>query len=204
MGNTKYNKAIVDKICGYIADGLNLKQSCQAALVSESSVLLWRKTYPDFAEKIEAAREQMRSKILAKIKAAGKDDWRALAEYLRLAFAEYRYGNSPQVNVAVQQNMAVSDPDRAFLIAKLEETRARALSDKDGAPLQLADKSGASDAREVALEAKRKLGAAPVAEPEPEQLREKPPTLTVVERAEWREARRRAYERDEVDELLDG
>ena len=90
----------------------------------------YRKEQLGFAEKVEAAREIMRSKILAKIKAAGQDDWRALECFLRLSFAEYRFGNNQQVNVAIQQNMAVSDPERAELINKLEETRARALVTK--------------------------------------------------------------------------
>ena len=205
---TKYSKAVVDRICRYIESGLNNKQACQAAGISETSLLVWRKSHPGFADKIEAAREIMRSKVLAKIKAAGAKDWRAHVEFLRLAFAEYRFSNSQQVNVAIQQNMEVYDPDRADLILKrnkvLEETRARALADKPVVPLQLTDKGGASsDARDVALEAERalQLPAPPVSEPE--RLREKPPT-TVVERADWRDAQRRAYQRDEVDELLDG
>jgi len=96
--------------------------------------------------------------VLAKIKAAGAKDWRAHVEFLRLAFAEYRFGNSPQVNVALQQNMVHYDPERAKLIAELEQRRARALADKGGAsePLQLED---ASDAREIAEEAQRMLAA---------------------------------------------
>jgi hypothetical protein len=114
--NTKYSKAMVDRICRYIASGLNNLQACQAARISETSLLVWRKKHPDFAEKVEAAREIMRSKVLAKIKAAGKDDWRALECFLRLAFAEYRFGNQQNVNVAVQQNMAVIDPERRIFV----------------------------------------------------------------------------------------
>jgi len=152
MGNkTKYSKQVVDRICGFIASGLNYQQAA----------------------------------------AAGAKDWRAHVEFLRLSFAEYRFGNSQQVNVAIQQNMAVSDPERAQLIDELEKTRARALADKPVAPLQLADKSGASDAR-------LQEPAAPVAK----RLREHPPK-TVVERADWREERRQWAGRDEVDEILD-
>jgi len=203
MGNkTKYSKAIVAKICKFIASGLNNKQAVQAAGISETSFLVWRKQYPDFAAKVEAAREVMRSKILAKIKAAGNDDWRAHVEFLRLAFAEYRFGNSQQVNVAIQQNMTAYDPDRADLIAKLEETRARALAARPE-PLQLADKP---DAREIALEQERRLQEPPTPEPTPESLREKPPT-TVVARADLLEERMRRegwVSSDEIDEVLDG
>jgi hypothetical protein len=208
MGNkTKYSKAIVDKICRFIESGLNNKQACAAAGISETSLLVWRKQHPDFADKIEAAREIMRAKVLAKIKAAGAKDWRAHVEFLRLAFAEYRFSNSQHVNVAIQQNMAMTDPERTELIAKLEKARAKALADKSGAsePLQLTDASGASDTRAIALEAERKLAGGQGAqaaepEPEPERLREKPPQN--VERAEWREAQRREACRDEVDEVL--
>src|SRR6266436_6194775 len=119
MGNkTKHSKAVVDKICLFISSGLNNKQACQAAGISETSLIVWRRQHPDFALKVEAAREIMRSKILAKIKAAGAKDWRAHVEFLRLAFAEYRFGNSPQVNVALQQNMTAYAPERTKLIAE--------------------------------------------------------------------------------------
>jgi Bacteriophage Sf6, terminase small subunit-like len=211
MGNkTKYSKAVVDRICRYIASGLNYKQAAQAALIGERTLLEWRRKYPDFADKVEAAREIMRSKVLAKIKAAGAKDWRAHVEFLRLAFAEYRFGNSQQVNVAIKQNMAVSDPERTKLIDELEKARARALSHKSVADraneeLQLRDKQ--LNAREISLEAERKLAEGQSAEahdPEPESLREKPPK-TVVERADWRDECKRptTSRRDEVDEILD-
>jgi hypothetical protein len=69
--------------------------------------------------------------------------------------------------------------------------------------LQLEDATGA---RSIALEAERKLAEGQSVEahdPEPERLREKPPT-TVVERDDWRDAARRQAPRDEVDEILDG
>jgi hypothetical protein len=202
MGNkTKYSKAVVDRICKLIADGLNYKQACQAAGICETSLLVWRKRHPDFAEKIEAAREIMRAAVLAKIKAGGATDWRAHVEFLRLAFAEYRFSSQNQVNVAISQSMHVSDPERAELIEKLEETRARALAVKNVAtePLQLEDKH---DARETALETERHLGEPPTPEPEPERLKERPPR-NIVERDEWRAAANRQAAGDEVDEILD-
>jgi hypothetical protein len=200
----KYSKAIVDRICKFIESGLNNKQACQAAGISETSLLVWRKQHPEFAERVEAAREFMRAQVLAKIREAGKDDWRALECFLRLSFSEYRLPAN-QVSVAVQTNVDVSDPERARLIDELEKARARVLADKPLAP-QLEDKTEASDAREVALEAERRLQepAAPVAEPEPARLRERPPkTVVERERDEWREAQRRQAARDEVDEILD-
>jgi hypothetical protein len=190
MGNkTKYSKAIVDKICSYIESGLNNKQACAAAGICETSLRMWRKAHPDFDAKIEAAREVLRAKVLAKIKAAGAKDWRAHVEFLRLAFAEYRVGNSQQVNVAIQQNnMAVSDPERAELI----EMRARALANNSKAsePLQLADASDVRDARAIAEEAERNLGAERPAQAEPERLREHAPR---IERADWPDERSRPF-----------
>jgi hypothetical protein len=205
---TKYSEAIVDKICGYISSGLNNKQACAAAGISETSLLKYRKQHPGFDEKISAAREIMRSKVLAKIKAAGANDWRAHEAFLRLAFSEYRFSNNQQVNVAVQTNMTAYDPERAEQIAArnkaLEEQRARALAAAPASePLQLTDKSDASEgAREIAEEAERKLSAPPTPPPTPERLKEHPPR-NIVERAEWREAQRRQACRDEVDEILD-
>ena len=93
--------------------------------------------------------------------------------------------------------MEVYDPERAELIElrnKAQEARARALADKGASePLQLADKSGASDAREIALEAESKIAkgvSVEVHDPEPRRLRERPPR-TVVERADLQEERMR-------------
>jgi hypothetical protein len=94
---------------------LNNKQACQAVGIGETTLREWRNEHEGLEERLEAAREVMRSKVLAKIKAAGAQDWRAHEAFLRLAFAEYRFGNSQQVNVAIQQNLAVSGPERAEL-----------------------------------------------------------------------------------------
>ena len=211
MGNkTKYSKAIVTTICRYISDGLNNKQACQAAGICETTLSAWRREHPDFAERVEAAREVMRAKVLAQIKAAGAKDWRAHAEFLRLAFAGYRFANSPQVNVAIQQNtMQLTDPERAELIAKLEKARAKALADKSGAsePLQLED---AKDSRAIAEEAERALQegaekpAKPLTLPKPKPLK-----MTLVETADDQMRRMRAEGWrsadcvDGINELLD-
>ena len=201
---TKFSPKLISKLLSYIKDGLNLKQACQAVGIGETTLREWRQQHEGLEERLEAARETMRAKILKQIKEAGAKDYRALVEYLRLSFPEYRYGAGQNVNIALQQNMSVSDPDRAAAIAKLEEARARALADKSGAsepPLQLEDASGP---RAIALEAERKLAEGQSLEahdPEPERLRERPPT-TVVERDDWRDAARQQARRDEVAELL--
>lgn len=193
---TKYSPALINKLLNYIADGLNNKHACAAVGIGETTLREWRAEHAGLEEKIEAAREVMRSKVLAEIKKAGAKDWRAHECFLRLAFAEYRFGTSNQVNVAIQNNsMQLTDPERAALI----ELRENALARKSGAR-----EPDAKDARAIALEAERNLAQPPPAAAEPERLRERPPK-TVVERADWREERggwREARSRDEVDEIL--
>ena len=151
---TKYSPALINKLIRYIEDGLNLKQSCLAAGIGETTLREWRNEHEGLEERIEQAREVMRAKVLAEIKAAGAKEWRAHAEFLRLAFAEYRFGQSPQINVAVQNTMHLTDPERADLIARREKALALAASNAASAPLQLED---ARDAREIAEAAEREL-----------------------------------------------
>lgn len=206
MGNrTKYSKAIVAKICGYLASGLNLKQSAAAAGICENTLASWRKLYPDFAAKVESAREQMRAKVLAQILEAGKSDWRALAEHLRLSFPELRYGNGPSVNVAIQQNnMAVSDAERERLIKMREDALNKAAA-KPAEPLQLED---ASDPRAIAEKAEATL--AQPQEPPKQLLLPKPKPMTIVDRAETQAARMKregwqaAEDCVDFDDILDG
>ena len=201
MGNkTKYSKTIVKKICSYIEQGLNNKQASQAAGICETTLREWRKEHPDFAEKVEQAREQMRAKVLAQILEAGKSDWRALAEHLRLSFPELRDGNGPSVNVAIQQN-TITDPERASLI----EMRNRALANKSGEPLQLED---VKDPRAIAEETERALQAG-VEEQPAKPLVLPPPKMTIVERGDdqlrrmRREGWRSAEDCVDINELLD-
>jgi transposase-like protein len=194
----KWSPALAAKLISYIADGLNYQQACQAIGICPNTLRRWRRDREGFDAKIEAAREILRAKILAKIKAAGAKDWRAWAEFLRLSFAEYRFGNGPSVHVAVQQNLEVSDPQRAELIQR----RAKALEARASEPSRPTD---ASDARTIALEteARLKQGVVEVHDPEPKRLRERPPT-TIIERADLLEERqwREAARRDETDEIL--
>lgn len=194
---TIYSPALVKELLGYIEDGLNIKSACAAAGVGVSTLREWRAEYPGLEEDLNAAREKMRAKILAQIKAAGagkEGDWKALAEYLRLSFPELRFGNGANVNIALQNNLTLEerDPERARLIAELEGARARALAESAASePLQITD---ASDARAIALETERSLqeerSAERLAEAEPERLREHAPR---TERADWRDERSRPF-----------
>ena len=92
---TLYVPKIVDRLLAYIADGLNIKQACAAVCVSPRTLADWRIDHPEIVPRLEAAREASRAKALAKIKAASKDDWRSIAEWLRLSFSQdYMRGNT--------------------------------------------------------------------------------------------------------------
>lgn len=193
-----YTPELLAQIISYIESGLNYRQSCAAAGISESTLRKWRKR-PAIAEKIESAREALRAKVLAEIKAAGATDWRAAAEFLRLSFAEYRFGSGTSVQVALQQTLTLSDrdPERAALIERREKALAATTATK-----QLVD---ASERRAEALETERELKDAggEVRDPEPAHLREHPPT--VVDHANMREEMRGwrdAARRDEIDSQI--
>jgi len=205
---TKYSETLIKKLLSFISDGLNNKQACQAVGIGETTLREWRAAHEGLEERLQAAREVLRAKVLGQIRAAGAKDWRAHVEFLRLSFSEDRFGSGPtNVNVALQNNISLEerDPERARLIAELEEQRARALANTScvEAPLQLAD---AGDSQEKALAAERQLKEERTVEVRVEPVRayEQPPK-TVVERADLREERRQwreAARRDEVEELL--
>jgi transposase-like protein len=58
--------------------------------ICENTLSAWRKQYSDLKPRIDAAREVARQTALQGIKTAGKKGWRALAEWLKLTFPEYR------------------------------------------------------------------------------------------------------------------
>ena len=97
------------------------------------------------------------------------------------------------------------DPERAKLIAQLEESRARALAGEASEPLAL------EDARKEALDAERRIRNGEARKPDaiPPRLAERPPR-TIVERCDEQERRMRAEgwkpieDVIDVDEILDG
>ncbi len=78
----------------------------------------------DLDPRIDAAREVARQTTLEGIKTAGEKDWRALAEWLKLTFLEYRSGSSINVNATAMNDnrtVVVTEAKRAELQAKLKE-----------------------------------------------------------------------------------
>jgi hypothetical protein len=147
----------------------------------------------------EAAREQLRARVLAQMRRVGKDDWRCLAEFARLTFTDLR-NNGANVSVAVQAVTTLSDrdPERALLIARREAALANAAASSP--PLQLDD---SIDARAIAEETEARLKQAVDVEPEPER-----PPRSAVDKAAWAEQQRRDWsaaaraQRDDLDDVL--
>jgi len=92
------------KICLALGSGLTLDQAARASGISHDTLKRWRDDMPEFAAKVDAARDIARQDALDRLKTAGKQDWRAISEWLRLTFAEYRIGNGPTVNVGIGRN----------------------------------------------------------------------------------------------------
>ena len=121
---SKYSPAVVDRLLAALAAGLTQKQACMTCGISENTLSAWRKEYPELEPQMDIAREQARKKALEGIKTAGEKDWRALAEWLKLTFAEYRSGHNINVNATAvndQRTVVITEQKRAELQAKLKE-----------------------------------------------------------------------------------
>ena len=75
-----------------------------AAGIGETTLSRWKDEHPRLVAQLVEAREQARQDALAGIKKAGKNgNWRALAEFLKLSFPEYRQANTKvEVNTNAQ------------------------------------------------------------------------------------------------------
>ena len=104
---TKYNEAVVKKLCDALADGMPQKGACINAGISETTLAGWREQYHELNDLMERAREVARLQALRGIKNAGERDWRATESWLRLTFpADYR-GNKVEVNENASSNAVV-------------------------------------------------------------------------------------------------
>ena len=52
---TKYNKALVIKLCKYLEEGQTISTACGLCGISNETFLVWRNEKPDFAVMVEAA-----------------------------------------------------------------------------------------------------------------------------------------------------
>jgi len=130
---TKYSEETIARLCEALADGLPIKGACVVAGIGVTTLAEWREQHPGLEERMNEAREIARQKALQSIKARGEKDWRAHAEWLKLAFpADYR-GSANKIEVSA---IAVSGT------VLPEEERARLIERREKAPLALASKSG--------------------------------------------------------------
>ena len=79
---TKYTPPTVAKITDALRGGNTRRASCAVADVSQDSLALWLRTYPEFAEAVEKAEGKAEAKMVSVIKAASETTWQAAAWWL--------------------------------------------------------------------------------------------------------------------------
>jgi hypothetical protein len=113
---TKFNKKRADLLLKALRAGLTKAQACLACGISRQTLATWCEKYPDFGLRVDAAREEARQDALESIRDAGKEDWKALAQWLRLAFPEYRTEQRHTVQLNAQTNILCDEETRAQII----------------------------------------------------------------------------------------
>ena len=97
---TKFSEESVRRLCSAIADGMPARGACVVAGIGVTTLNEWRERYPDLQERLSDAREHARLKALQAIKAAGKQDWRAWSEWLKLTYAADYRGTRAKIEVS--------------------------------------------------------------------------------------------------------
>jgi hypothetical protein len=75
------------RILKAIAVGMPEHGACLVAGISQPTLIEWKNQYPQIAEAVELAREQLREKLLERVELASQTDWRAADAHLKLAYA---------------------------------------------------------------------------------------------------------------------
>lgn len=65
----KYNKQIIEAICGFIRDGDSQKLACKKVGIGDSTFHDWMRAKPEFAERIKKAKEEFQATITGKLEA---------------------------------------------------------------------------------------------------------------------------------------
>jgi hypothetical protein len=116
---TKFNDATLDQLCTALADGCPIKCACTVAGIGVTTLSAWRERRPKVNQRMDEARELARRKALQAIKAAGEKDWRAHAEWLRLAFPSDYRGNGNKIEVSANaQTVVLTEEERLKLIER--------------------------------------------------------------------------------------
>jgi hypothetical protein len=135
---TKFNKKRADLLIKALRAGLTKAQACLACGISRQTLATWCEKYPEFGLRVDAAREEARQEALEDIKDAGKEDWKATAQWLRLAFPEYRTEQRQTVQLNSQTNILCDEETRMQIvemrkkIMERQENRERLTSGTNG------------------------------------------------------------------------
>ena len=79
---TKYTEQTVAKLLEALRGGNTRRASCAVADVSQDSLALWLRTYPEFAEAVEKAEGKAEAKMVSVIRDASDTTWQAAAWWL--------------------------------------------------------------------------------------------------------------------------
>jgi hypothetical protein len=79
---TKYKPETVEKILEALRGGNTRRASCAVADVSQDSLALWLRIYPEFAEAVEKAEGKAEAKMVSIIRDASDTTWQAAAWWL--------------------------------------------------------------------------------------------------------------------------
>jgi hypothetical protein len=128
---TKFTDETLERLCAAIGDGMPLRGACVVAGIGVTTLKEWRERYPDLEERIADGREHARLRGLQAIKAAGKKDWRAWAEWLKLTHpTEYRGSGG---KIAISTTAITSGPIMIEeRLRELQETRQRMIREQKG------------------------------------------------------------------------
>ena len=135
---TKFNKKRADLLLKALRAGLTKAQACLACGISRQTLATWCEKYPDFGLRVDSAREEARQDALESIRNAGEEDWKATAQWLRLAFPEYRTEQRHTVQLNSQTNILCDEETRMQIvemrkkIMERQENRERLTSGTNG------------------------------------------------------------------------
>ena len=127
---SKYDTRRAKTMLKALRAGLTKAQACLACGIARQTLATWCEKYPEFGLRVDAAREEARQDALESIRDAGKEDWKALAQWLRLAFPEYRTEGRHTVNLnSHSQNLVLCDEETR---TQIQEMRRKLLGARDG------------------------------------------------------------------------
>jgi transposase-like protein len=135
---SKYDTRRANTVLKALRAGLTKAQACLACGISRQTLATWCEKYPEFGLRVDAAREKARQDALEDIKDAGKEDWKATAQWLRLAFPEYRTEQRHTVQLNSQTNILCDEETRMQIvemrkkIMERQENRERLTSGTNG------------------------------------------------------------------------